>query len=872
MKRLTLKLCCTLAAASLALSSKAQFAIADVGTTAPTPGPNDVYCIIPSIQDNDGLNYYWDNGNPVGQTFVTGSNSTGYTLMSLALMTAGNGGSWGSGAAASVLASQNFTLTIYSIDESGNATPVATNSTVGALITQGDWMQWSGLGVPLLPNMNYAYTFKDGDTDSGGNWEQLANNGNNPYTNGQICSIPVGGGAVEFGNSGISDAVFDIGLALGTAPGGTVTIADIGANAPTPGANDISQLLPTVVPMQNNYGLNYYWDSGAGETFQTPSSTVPWLLTNLVIGTGGNGGGGQTAAQAFVLRIYSVTNNGATAILIYSNSYNTSLNADLDWMQCSGMNLRLNPNQQYAYTFYRGNSGSWEQMADYDHHPYSGGMICLIPPAGGTIEYGSQSGNSSSDAAFDVGLAAESVYAQIPTYTPEVNPIYAGTPVTLSEAPVGTGTMSFQWQTDGGSGGTLTNIPGASSSNLLVNTAGLAAGTFNYDVVVKTMAGGGISSTSAVAPLTIIAASAPFLVTDTTASPNAASNYVGLSQIYSASFSGTLPFGYQWYVASNVSGSGSTPVAGGTNATLVLNNLQLANSGYYSLQATNNVYPYSLNSSWTQLTVFPAADMLVHWQAPVVFNGLTAGQILTNNIPGTFFEGAYFGTATEPIPVVLNGVTNTFYGDGSTISISGQDGENQGTWLTGGITTGDTNLDTILNQFAYNISTGTQLMSIHNLLLGTNYYVQIFALDDRLAGAGQFTSFQNPTDNADVSAAWAMSANNYVVGTFTAPNTDVDIQQNLFPVGSLNAVIVGTAIQSLVNTNPLTVNFKATLSGQALKFTWSADHQGWQLYTNAVGVAATNSWYPVSGSANGTSQTITLDPTKSNVFFELRYP
>jgi len=874
--KLTLNLCYALGAAFMAQSAVAQFVITDAGASAPTPGPNDVYAIFGSVQNNDGLNYYWDNGNPNGQTFTTGSNSSGYTLTNLAIRTAGNGGNWGSGSVSSWSASQTFTLRIYSIDNSGNATPVATNTAVGALRNQGDWLQWSGLSVPLSPNTNYAYSFINGDSSSGGNWEELANNGNNPYAGGQICSIPPSGGPVIFG-SGVSDAVFDIGLAPGTVAGGTVTITDVGTTAPTPGANDISQLLPTVIPIQNNYGLNYYWDSGPGQVFTTPNSTLPWVVTNLFVQTGGGGGGGENNAQAFVLRLYSVS-GGTTATLIYSNSYTSSLNAEGDWLQFSGVNAVLQPNQQYSYTVSRGANGSWEQMANYDGNPYSGGKICLINPAGGTINYGSQNATNSSDAAFDVGLTAPLVFGILPTYTPNVSPIYAETTVTLNEAALGSGTLTYKWQTDGGSGGPLTNIPGATSSNLVVNTTGLAAGTYSYAVVVTTSSGGGMSATSPVLPLTIVPASAPVVVTDTTPSPNATTSYVGLNQSFSVSMSGTLPIAYQWYVASDASGTGATPISGATSPTLTLTNLQLSNDGYYAAVATNVVSPFSTGSTWAQLTVLPASQMLIAWLAPVTFNGLTASQILTSTLPApySFFEAAYFGGNADPtVTVTNNGNVYSFYGDGSTISISGQSGFNGGSWLVGGNTTGDTNLDYVLNEFAYDGNAGSasiHTISLHNLIVGSNYCVQIFGLDDRPPGIGRYTSFQNPVDNADVSATFGDPDNKYVIGTFTAPSTDLDIQQNLLPggAGCTSVVIVGAVVT--VNTNAATANFTVTASGQTLNFTWAADHQGWQLYTNSVGLGATSSWYPVPGSANGTNQTITVNPAKPGVFFQLRYP
>jgi len=57
-----------------------------------------------------------------------------------------------------------------------------------------------------------------------------------------------------------------------------------------------------------------------------------------------------------------------------------------------------------------------------------------------------------------------------------------------------------------------------------------------------------------------------------------------------------------------------------------------------------------------------------------------------------------------------------------------------------------------------------------------------------------------------------------------------------------------------------------------LNFSWAPDHASWQLYTNAVGLGASGSWFPVPGSAAVTNLSLPVDPTKPNVFYQLRYP
>lgn len=74
------------------------------------------------------------------------------------------------------------------------------------------------------------------------------------------------------------------------------------------------------------------------------------------------------------------------------------------------------------------------------------------------------------------------------------------TPTIAGAAVSGSGPYYFQWQTDGGSGGSLTNIPGATSSNLVISTTGFALGDYQYAVNVSN---NNSSATSQAAVLTV---------------------------------------------------------------------------------------------------------------------------------------------------------------------------------------------------------------------------------------------------------------------------------------------------------------------------------------------------------------------------------
>ena len=185
-------------------------ALTDLGATAPVPGPYDVSQLSTAGQANmpDGLNYYTDNqsdhnaGEP-GQTFTTGSGAAGYVLNSIAVKT-GGGTTSGTGTA------QNYLLHIYSVSGSG-ATVLATYTATNFTFADGDWLQWSGLGLSLSPGVVYAYSFGKASSAVVG-WEAMGNASGNPYSGGELGLMPVAGGTITFGSSHGYDAVFDVGL------------------------------------------------------------------------------------------------------------------------------------------------------------------------------------------------------------------------------------------------------------------------------------------------------------------------------------------------------------------------------------------------------------------------------------------------------------------------------------------------------------------------------------------------------------------------------------------------------------------------------------------------------------------------------------
>jgi hypothetical protein len=193
-----------LLAAGLAAGLSAQ-TLTNLGAVAPGPGPNDISQLSTSGNTTwpDGINYFTDNNPPVGQTFTTGTNAT--RLVSVAIKTAGlnAGGNYGTPAN-----TPTYYLRIYSISNA-TATLLIAFSAPNPGFTDGAWLKWNGLNVPLATNRTYAFTF--GRQPSPGGYAAMAVAAN-AYAGGEIVTVPITGGTVVTGGSHSFDAVFNLGL------------------------------------------------------------------------------------------------------------------------------------------------------------------------------------------------------------------------------------------------------------------------------------------------------------------------------------------------------------------------------------------------------------------------------------------------------------------------------------------------------------------------------------------------------------------------------------------------------------------------------------------------------------------------------------
>ncbi len=267
------------------------------GSTAPSPGPNDISQFAASNSTwPDGLNYFTDNSPIAGQTFTTGANPM--NLVALSVKTAGLNSGSGYGIPAST---PTYYLRIYSI--SGTiATPLIAVSSPNPGFTDGDWLKWSGMKVPLEANKTYAFSF--GIKPGNGGWTALAVAAN-AYSGGEIAMIPVNGGAITTGASHSFDAAFALGLEA------------------------FPPAIPATIPLPTpTYGFNLGNTFEATWGFPSPTQAVFISAAN---------------AGFNAVRIPCAWNFNADPLTYQINpAYMAQVRQSVDWAIAAGMHVMLN--------------------------------------------------------------------------------------------------------------------------------------------------------------------------------------------------------------------------------------------------------------------------------------------------------------------------------------------------------------------------------------------------------------------------------------------------------------------------------------------------------------------------------------------------
>jgi hypothetical protein len=197
--------------------------------------------------------------------------------------------------------------------------------------------------------------------------------------------------------------------------------------------------------------------------------------------------------------------------------------------------------------------------------------------------------------------------APVVTTNPVSQTVTAGTNVTFTAAATGNPTPTVQWQISTNGGTTFTNIGGATSTTLVLNSVTTGMSGDEYRAVFTNSQG---TATTTAATLTVNPAlSAPVV----TLNPLNMTVSSGTNVTFTAAATGTPAPTVQWQVSTD-GGTTFTNISGATSTTLVLNSVTTAQSG--------NLYHAVFTNSQGTATTSPAS---------LTVNAVLAAPVVTTN-------------------------------------------------------------------------------------------------------------------------------------------------------------------------------------------------------------------------------------------------
>jgi hypothetical protein len=196
--------------------------------------------------------------------------------------------------------------------------------------------------------------------------------------------------------------------------------------------------------------------------------------------------------------------------------------------------------------------------------------------------------------------------------TPPANAtVFTGTSTTFTVVATGTAPLTYQWNKAG------KPIAGATNASYTIASP-TTTDAGSYTVTV-TNAKGSITSSAA----TLVVSGSPVIGTqpvDTTAVP-------GASATLTVKASSVAPLSYQWF-------RNGSPIAGATQASYTLSNVNGSTTGYYHVQVTNAADPVGVTSNAVLVQVVPTGASASHQLVTVPQRGYTAGGtiVVTNKL------------------------------------------------------------------------------------------------------------------------------------------------------------------------------------------------------------------------------------------------
>lgn len=318
------------------------------------------------------------------------------------------------------------------------------------------------------------------------------------------------------------------------------------------------------------------------------------------------GGGGDHAVGYFTSFVktpaISLVGVPANSVFIkFDSSWRPEAEDDCggtEWPACPATN------NQTATIKVSYNGGAYVQVLKWDSigtsptfHPDSENetvTLVINNPVGATsvvIEFGlSNAGNDWWWAVDNIQVAAG------PAITTQPASIIrdAGTTATFSAVATGSGTVNYQWQYSPTTGGTYTNVPGATS--LTYNFTAEPSNAGSYRIVVTDSVG---TTTSSAASLTVI--DLPLI----TQNPISQTVNAGVDLAFGIAARGRAPITYRW-------AKDGSHISGQTGTSLVIPNAQAANAGAYTCVVSNITGSVTSLVANLKVTTSITTDLVAH--------------------------------------------------------------------------------------------------------------------------------------------------------------------------------------------------------------------------------------------------------------------
>jgi endonuclease/exonuclease/phosphatase family metal-dependent hydrolase len=368
---------------------------------------------------------------------------------------------------------------------------------------------------------------------------------------------------------------------------------------------------------------------------------------------------GTRSAEATALKTLIQSNFPSNALIVVAGDFNTDSRMESTTMTTFDSYLSDNPipadnngnsntsqnrNHPHDYVLPSFSLTNFETATVFPSHSFPNGLVfdstvytplSDVPP----VQFGDSTNAQHMAVMKDFFIPAGNDSGTNPPVIvtqPQSQTNAAGTTITFFVGTSGSGTIACQWQFNG------TNIAGATANPfVLVNAQFTNNG--NYSVIVTNLFGS-VTSSNAVLLLT----NAPPAIT--TQPPNQ-SVLAGQTATFSVGATGTPPLNYQWFFS-------GTNIAGATTNPFTLANVQLTNTGNYSVVITN--IAGSVTSSAASLTVlFTNPAVFAQWN----FNSITPDN---NTTTGTTTPSVGVGTAA-----LVGGTTATFATGDTTLDPAG---------------------------------------------------------------------------------------------------------------------------------------------------------------------------------------------------------